>query len=535
MKKPRRTSSRLFVLVLLSGLVLLGSAAVQAQLTAEPTELAVSLQQRETTDRTVTLTNTGSEAASFCLSFERPLQRGAGQLEFSKQAPGAACGPLGEILFEIDEEDAGFFWNPNGLAMTPDGRLFVSEYFRSTPRTHEFTLELELLRSFEQPVVEELGISTVTQGVTFNADTGSLWWLNIERDVVNQQVVTRRALLLEGDLDGVPTGRRIELAPLEVGDPPEAVPPGALSYDPATQRYYFSSANGPNNSLVWAADTLGAVIPGYPVEQQAYPGAIAASPDAHGGASGEPEAVRLELIVASGNDGADRLVVVDPLGADLEIETPLPDVSGGTGFGSITGELLRSRVDPNGVLYFPFVNFDTKGIVGIRPHPLPPSWLALSEWDGTLGPGESTEITLTFSSGTRAVGNSYSAALQAFDAATGEATEVPLTFEVAPGTNAEDDAAALPTEASLSVFPNPAAGAATLAGTLPERAHLRLAVFDVLGRRVAQLADGQAEAGDHRFAFDGQHLPAGVYLIRAEFSGPGGGAEALTERITLVR
>ncbi len=529
MKKLRETTSRLIAGVLLGSLVLLGSAAVQAQLGAEPAALSVVLQQSKTTERTVTLSNAGGEAVSFCVSFARPLQRQRGAACLSERATGGACGEIGEVLHEIDREDVAFSWDPNGLAMTPDGRLFTADY-SGRHRTVELTPELEVLRYFEHPIVDELDRNPVTLGLTYNPDTGSLWWLNVEQEGFD----FHRALLLEGDLNGTPTGRRIELPPLTDGTPPETFPPGRLSYDPATQRYYFSSLAADGGSLIWAVDSLGALVSGYPVEQQAYPGGIATGPDAHGGLAddgspGEAEAVRLELAVAPPG-GSTRLVVVTPEGADLGLETPLPDVSGGTQFGSITGELLRSRVDPNGVLYFAFVNFDTAGIVGIRPHPLPPSWLSVSAWNGTLGSGESTEITLTFEAGTRAVGNSYAAALQVFDAATGEALEVPLSFEVAPGTNAEDDAAALPAEASLAVFPNPTVGAATLAVALPERAHLRLAVFDVLGREVARVVDGPLPEGEHAFSLDTAKLPSGVYLLRGETDG-----DTVSQRLTVVR
>ncbi|MEM1044169.1 MAG: T9SS type A sorting domain-containing protein, partial [Bacteroidota bacterium] len=82
-------------------------------------------------------------------------------------------------------------------------------------------------------------------------------------------------------------------------------------------------------------------------------------------------------------------------------------------------------------------------------------------------------------------------------------------------------------------YPNPAAGSATVPVVLAERAAVRVAVFDVLGREVAVLHDGFAEAGTHRFAFDAADLPSGVYLVRAAVSGAGGGP-AYTQPITLV-
>ena len=62
------------------------------------------------------------------------------------------------------------------------------------------------------------------------------------------------------------------------------------------------------------------------------------------------------------------------------------------------------------------------------------------------------------------------------------------------------------------------------------RQELPVAVYDVLGRRVASLADGELPVGTHRLAFDAGGLPAGVYLVRAE-----SGRRTFTRRITIVR
>ncbi len=528
MKRSLRAAPSVAGALLLS-FVLGGSAPAWAQLAAEPESLRVALAPSEEAERVLTLTNTGSEAVSFCLSFERPLQRVAAGLRLSQAATGAACGPPGEILLQVDGQSAMIGWRPYGLTMTPDGRLFAADN-GSLDRTHELTPELAVVRSFEHPTVAELEPHPATWGVTYTPDTDTLWWLNVEQEGADLY----RALLLEGDLDGVATGRRIELPIAQEAPPPDdVIYPFGVSYDSATARYYYVGTSLGGTSMIWAVDSLGAVVPGYPVEQNAYPETtnLGFGPDAHGGAGGEPEAVRLELAASlAGGDGFDRLVVVDPEGRELGIpEVMLPDLTGGTPAGGIQSNPLRSRTDPNGLLYFAFGNFDAVGIVGIRPHPLPPSWLSLNAWDGTLAPGESMDITLVFSSGTRAVGSAYQASLQVFEAVTGAAAEVPLSFEVVPVTDAEDGAE-VSTETSLAVFPNPSAGQATVAVGLPARAALRVAVFDVLGRRVALLHDGPVEAGHHRFALDAAALPSGLYLVRLE-----AGAARILQRLTLVR
>ncbi len=80
-------------------------------------------------------------------------------------------------------------------------------------------------------------------------------------------------------------------------------------------------------------------------------------------------------------------------------------------------------------------------------------------------------------------------------------------------------------------YPNPSSGRVTVPLVLGEAAEARVAVFDVLGRRVALLHDGPVTAGHHALILDAAVLPAGVYVVRASVST----GRALTQRLTVVR
>ncbi|PAP78174.1 FG-GAP-like repeat-containing protein [Rubrivirga marina] len=79
-------------------------------------------------------------------------------------------------------------------------------------------------------------------------------------------------------------------------------------------------------------------------------------------------------------------------------------------------------------------------------------------------------------------------------------------------------------------YPNPAAGLVTVPFAVAEPGAVRLAVYDVLGREVARLADGVAEAGAHAARLETRGLPAGAYVVRLE----AGGAVA-TARLVVAR
>ncbi|MEQ1833617.1 MAG: PA domain-containing protein, partial [Candidatus Eisenbacteria bacterium] len=76
-----------------------------------------------------------------------------------------------------------------------------------------------------------------------------------------------------------------------------------------------------------------------------------------------------------------------------------------------------------------------------------------------------------------------------------------------------------PHELAFSHAPNPARDGGVLRFRLPAPEHVELELFDVSGRRVAVLANGILEGGEHRIRWDGrdaagQRVGAGVYQAR---------------------
>ena len=67
--------------------------------------------------------------------------------------------------------------------------------------------------------------------------------------------------------------------------------------------------------------------------------------------------------------------------------------------------------------------------------------------------------------------------------------------------------------------PNPFSGTTRVAYTLREAADVRLAVYDLLGRRVASLVDAPQAAGDHVATFDAAGVASGTYLVRLDAGG----------------
>jgi hypothetical protein len=63
-------------------------------------------------------------------------------------------------------------------------------------------------------------------------------------------------------------------------------------------------------------------------------------------------------------------------------------------------------------------------------------------------------------------------------------------------------------------YPNPFNPVTKIAFDLPEAGAVSLKVFDLMGREVAVLVNGEKPAGQHTISFDARDLPSGMYICR---------------------
>lgn len=89
----------------------------------------------------------------------------------------------------------------------------------------------------------------------------------------------------------------------------------------------------------------------------------------------------------------------------------------------------------------------------------------------------------------------------------------------------------LPTEFNLGQnYPNPFNPSTTISYELPEPTRVQLSVFDMLGREVAVLVDGDKAAGRHAVRFNAQGLTSGIYVYRIH-----AGTFTQTRKFTLMK
>ncbi|MEO1022159.1 MAG: BspA family leucine-rich repeat surface protein, partial [Bacteroidota bacterium] len=110
---------------------------------------------------------------------------------------------------------------------------------------------------------------------------------------------------------------------------------------------------------------------------------------------------------------------------------------------------------------------------------------------------------------------------------------------VSPGYEEGADGPELPTEVALSQnYPNPFNPATIIKYALPGRSDVRLEVYDIVGRKVATLVNGEPQsAGRYEVRFDASTLASGMYLYRLETLSAGGtgGNKILVRKMMLIK
>lgn len=203
----------------------------------------------------------------------------------------------------------------------------------------------------------------------------------------------------------------------------------------------------------------------------------------------------IEVIDTERNRSLGRIIGEELLGGDLNA---IALVDGERGFAIVSDETFANYVRPFNLL---------KGSVGPALEGLSGGYLPDIAVDG--------DRLIVADQGSFA--DPSSAGLKVFDVDSGQLVQGPISTGLPPvsiavlsdaeprPTAVVEALATLPQQFALGkAYPNPFNASVTVPFVLDADAHIRLAIYDALGRRVRTLWDGAAPAGAHRVQWDGR-------------------------------
>jgi hypothetical protein len=147
---------------------------------------------------------------------------------------------------------------------------------------------------------------------------------------------------------------------------------------------------------------------------------------------------------------------------------------------------------------------------------IPSFWLTADPLAGYVNPGETTDITVTLDATDMDPGT-YTGFLNIeCNDSNNPTVAVECTLTVLD-VNSIEDFSNLPNEFDLRQnYPNPFNPSTSLKYALPGAAHVKINIYDILGRRVATLVNENQQAGYYDITWNASEKTSGIYFARLE-------------------
>lgn len=95
-----------------------------------------------------------------------------------------------------------------------------------------------------------------------------------------------------------------------------------------------------------------------------------------------------------------------------------------------------------------------------------------------------------------------------------------IAYSYIPGTAIEDNVVPVPAQYALRHnYPNPFNPSTTIEFSLPRAGFVTLAVYNVVGQKIATLVSDNLTAGSYKYHWDSGDMPSGLYFYRIKAGG----------------
>jgi len=94
---------------------------------------------------------------------------------------------------------------------------------------------------------------------------------------------------------------------------------------------------------------------------------------------------------------------------------------------------------------------------------------------------------------------------------------IPIKLKILPNNVEPNHVVNLPLEFILEQnYPNPFNPVTQIGFSLPAKEHVKLTIYDLLGKEISTPISQSLNPGPHLYLFDGSILPSGIYIYRLE-------------------
>lgn len=244
-----------------------------------------------------------------------------------------------------------------------------------------------------------------------------------------------------------------------------------------------------------------------------------------------------ETSVAEGDSvsAGETIGVSGPSGDNMHFEVRL-------GWHTGDSELDNSRVNPEGwfaiegmgIIVGEVPNAENSTRVDIDPYPKPEPPYTSYGWSLTYDFSSADIDSDPVYEENYAIGDVVPGT---YTITSGDDYEVEVTVEAGEVVHA--DGGSTPVEEDLDQvkeislnqnYPNPFNPSTVISFSIPENSHVNLAVYDITGKQVAELANSRMSAGNHEVDFNASNLSSGIYIYRLTADN-----QVFTRKLTLIK